>query len=75
MLLMQCIFAYMSFFRVPNHTLKLKAPDQPQSAREESLLTRDITWLLVQRFVCKFFIKISKAVNVFLKTYSEIKST
>ena len=43
MLLTQYIFAYMSFFRFPNHTLKLKAPDQPQSAREESLLTRDIT--------------------------------
>ena len=26
-------------FRFPNHTLKLKAPDQPQSAGEESLLT------------------------------------
>ena len=28
---------------VPNHTLKLKAPDQPQSAGGESILTRDIT--------------------------------
>ena len=33
----------MAFFRFPNHTLKLKVPDQPQSAGEESLLTRDIT--------------------------------
>ena len=32
-----------AMFRFPNHTLKLKAPDQPQSAGEESLLTRDIT--------------------------------
>ena len=37
------IFAYTAFFRFPNHTLKLKAPDQPESAGEESLLTRDIT--------------------------------
>ena len=37
--------------RFPNHTQKLKAPDQPQSAGEESLLTRDITQLLVQHFV------------------------
>ena len=46
MLLMQYIFAYMSFFRFPNHALKLKAPDQPPSATEESLLTRDITYYL-----------------------------
>ena len=38
-------------FRFPNHTQKLKAPNQPQSAGEESILTRDITQLLVQRFV------------------------
>ena len=31
-------------FRFPNHTLKVKAPDQWQSAGEESLLTRDITY-------------------------------
>ena len=42
---------FTAMFCFPNHTLKLKAPDQPQSAREESLLTRDITKLLVQRFV------------------------
>ena len=42
---------FTAMFRFPNHTLKLKAPDQPQSAGEESLLTRDITQLLVQRFV------------------------
>ena len=29
--------------RFPDHTLKLKAPDQPQSTGEESLLARDIT--------------------------------
>ena len=38
-------------------TLKLKATDQPQRAGEESLLTNDITWLLVQHLV-KVFIKI-----------------
>ena len=59
-------------FRFPNQTLKLKAPDQPQSAAEESLLTRDITQLLVQRFV--FFIKIESN-SRFSKTYSEIEST
>ena len=37
------IFAHTAFFRFPNHTLKLKASDQPQSAEEEILLTRDIT--------------------------------
>ena len=42
---------FTSMFRFSNHTLKLKAPDQPQSAGEESLLTRDITKLLVQRFL------------------------
>ena len=42
---------FTAMFRFPNHTLKLKAPDQPQSAGEESLLARDITSLLVQRFV------------------------
>ena len=35
----------------PNHTLKLKVPDQPQSAVEESILTHDITSLLVQCIV------------------------
>ena len=50
-------------FHFPNHTLKLKAPEQPQSAGEESHLTCDITQLLVQRF--KFFIKIEN--NVFPK--------
>ena len=48
-------------FRFP--TQKLKAPDQPQSAGEESLLTNDITWLLVQHLV-KVLSK-SKAINVF----------
>ena len=32
-------------FHFPTHILKLKAPDQPQSAGEESHLTRDITYL------------------------------
>ena len=41
----------MTFFRFPNHALKLKAPNQSQSVGEESLLTCDITQLLVQRFV------------------------
>ena len=59
-------------FRFPNHTLKLKEPDQTQSAGEESLLTRDITQLLVQRFV--FFIKIESN-SCFSKTYFEIEST
>ena len=35
------IFTVMFCF--PNHTLKMKAPDQPQSEGEESLLTGDIT--------------------------------
>ena len=34
---------FTAMFRFPNHTLKLKAPDQPQSVGEESLLTCDIT--------------------------------
>ena len=34
---------FTAVFRFPNHTLKLKAPDQQQSTGEESLLTRDIT--------------------------------
>ena len=33
-----------AFFRFPNHNLKLKALDQPQSASEECPLTRDITF-------------------------------
>ena len=35
------IFSAMSSF--PDHALKLKAPDQPQSTGEESILARDIT--------------------------------
>ena len=34
---------FTAMFRFPNYTLKLKAPDQPQSAGEESLLTPRIT--------------------------------
>ena len=45
---------FTAMIRFPNHTLKLKAPDQPQSAMEETLLTNDITQLLVQRFVKVF---------------------
>ena len=46
---------FTAMFCFPNHTLKLKAPDQSQSAGDvyhvQSLLTHDITQLLVQRFV------------------------
>ena len=42
---------FTAMFRFPNHKQKLKAPNQPQSAGEESLLTSNITQLLVQRFV------------------------
>ena len=42
MFLMQ-YFCLTAFFHSPNHTLKLKAPDQLQSARKESLLIQDIT--------------------------------
>ena len=34
---------FIVMFRFLNHTLKLKAPDQPQRKGEESLLTGDIT--------------------------------
>ena len=34
---------FTAMFCFPDHTLKLKAPDQPQSTGEESLLARDIT--------------------------------
>ena len=37
------IGVFAAMFRSPTHTLKLKAPDQPQSEGEESLLTGDIT--------------------------------
>ena len=62
---------FTAMFRFPNQTLKLKAPDQPQSATEESLLTRDITSYLCNA-LCKFFIKIES--NCFCERYSEIKS-
>ena len=42
----------MAFFRFSNHILKLKAPDQPQCASEESLLTHDITVTFVALCVC-----------------------
>ena len=37
------MFAFTTFFRFANYILKLKTPDQSQSATEESLLTRDVT--------------------------------
>ena len=57
---------------VPNHTLKLKAPDQPQSAG------RTVFWHMILHsyfcnVLCKFFIKIES--NCFSKTFSEIEST
>ena len=55
-------------FRFP--TLELKAPDQPQSAGEESLLTNDITWLLVQHLV-KVFIKIESKEEIVLSCNSK----
>ena len=42
---------FIAVFRFPNLTLKFTASDKSQSAGEESPLTRDITQLLVQRFV------------------------
>ena len=38
-------------FRFLNHNQKMKAYDQLQSAGKESLLTCDITLLLVQHFL------------------------
>ena len=57
---------------VPNHNLKLKAPDQPQSAG------RTVFWHMILHssycnVLCKFFIKIES--NCFSKTFSEIEST
>ena len=34
---------FTAMFRFPNHTLKLRAPDQLQSTGEESLLKHDTT--------------------------------
>ena len=48
------MFVFTAFFRFLNHILNLKALDQPQSASEESLLTRDIKYLFVQCFVYAF---------------------
>ena len=56
-------------FHFPNHTLKLKAPDQPQSAGEGSLLTLCSTWATL----CKFFLKIESN-YWFSKTYPEIEN-
>ena len=63
---------FTAMFRFPNHTHKLKAPDQPQNAGEESLLTRVLHSYLCNA-LCKIFIKIES--NCFSKTYSEIEST
>ena len=53
----------MAFFHVQNHILKLKAPDQPQSVREESILTYDITVTCATLRVN--ISSKSKAINVF----------
>ena len=50
-------------FRFSDHTLKLKAPDQPQRAGEEILLTPDITGATL----CASFSSKSKAINAFPK--------
>ena len=54
--------------RFPDHTLKLTAPNQPQSTGEESLLAPDIT--VTCATLCVTFS--SKHIP---QTYSEIKST
>ena len=51
--------------RFPNHSLKLKAPDQLQSIGEESLLTCDIT--VTCAMLCVSFSSKSKAINIFTK--------
>ena len=57
-------------FRFPNHTLKLKPPDQPQTAREESLLTRVVTFAAL----CVSFPSKSKSSNVFPKDILKLKA-
>ena len=52
-------------FRFPNHTLKLKAPDQPQSAGKENLLTS--YYIVTCATLCVSFSSKSKAINVFPK--------
>ena len=59
------ISAFTTFFRFPNHILKLKTLDQSQSTTEESLLTRDITVICATLSVCVF--SKWKGINVFLK--------
>ena len=58
-------------FRFPNHVQKLKAPEQPQSAGEERLLTRDI--IVTSAKLCLRFSSRSKAI-VFPKHVLESKS-
>ena len=56
---------FTAMIQFPNHTLKLKAPDQPQSAMEETLLTNDIT--VTCATLCESFSSKSKEINVFPK--------
>ena len=53
----------MPFFRFPNHVLKLKELDQPQSEAKEVFYTT----------LCVSFSSKLKAANAFPKTYSEIE--
>ena len=57
-------------FRFPNHTLKLKAPDKPQSAAFWHVMLDNY----LCNSLCKFFVKIESN-WCFSKTYSEIEST
>ena len=57
-------------FRFPNHTLKLKPPDQPQTARKESLLTRVVTFAAL----CVSFRSKAKSSNVFPKDILKLKA-
>ena len=56
----------MGFFRFPNHILKLKVLDQPQSAGEESILIRG-SYIVLCATLCVTFSSKSKATNVFPK--------
>ena len=60
MLLTQYIFAYMSFFRFPNHALKLKAPDQVQ-VQGKKVFWHVILRSYLRNALCKFFIKIESS--------------
>ena len=54
----------MTFFHFPNHTLKLKAPDQPQSTGEES---PHMILIVTCAMLCVSFSSKSKTINVFPK--------